>query len=131
SMVGHSAGLTEVIDRVKLVAPSRATVLITGETGTGKELVAQSVHQNSPRSSAPFVAVHCASLPATLLESELFGYEKGAFTGAQERRPGRFEAADGGTVFLDEIGEIDASTQVKLLRFLESRSFERLGSVKP
>lgn len=131
SLIGHSAGLVEVVERVKLVAPSRATVLVTGETGTGKELVAQAIHQNSPRARAPFVAVHCASLAATLLESELFGYEKGAFTGASERRPGRFEAADGGTVFLDEIGEIDASTQVKLLRFLETRSFERLGSVKP
>jgi len=116
---------------VKLVAPSRATVLLEGETGTGKELIAQAIHQNSTRARKPFVPVHCAALAANLLESELFGHEKGAFTGATERRIGRFEAADGGTLFLDEIGEIDASTQVKLLRFLETRSFERLGSSKP
>ncbi|MCD8481986.1 MAG: sigma-54 dependent transcriptional regulator [Verrucomicrobia bacterium] len=130
SIVGNSAALHSVIDKVKLVAPSRASVLITGETGTGKELIAQSLHQNSDRARAPFVAVHCAALAANLLESELFGHEKGAFTGAIDKRIGRFEAADGGTLFLDEIGEIDASTQVKLLRFLETRSFERLGSTK-
>jgi DNA-binding NtrC family response regulator len=130
-IVGNSAGLTDVIDKVKLVAPSKATVLLEGETGTGKELIAQSIHQNSDRSRQAFVPVHCAALAANLLESELFGHEKGAFTGATERRIGRFEAADGGTLFLDEIGEIDASTQVKLLRFLETRSFERLGSSKP
>ncbi len=130
-IVGKSAALQEVISKVKLVAPSKATILIEGETGTGKELIAQAVHQNSPRSKAAFVAVNCAALAPTLLESELFGHEKGAFTGASERRIGRFEAADGGTLFLDEIGEIDASTQVKLLRFLEQRSFERLGSLKP
>jgi two-component system response regulator AtoC len=129
-IVGNAKALTDVIDQVKLVAPSRATVLLEGETGTGKELIAQAVHQNSNRSRAPFVAVHCAALPASLLESELFGHEKGAFTGATERRIGRFEAADGGTLFLDEIGEIDASIQVKLLRFLETKSFERLGSSK-
>jgi two-component system response regulator AtoC len=130
-IVGNSKALEEVIEKVKLVAPSRASVLIEGETGTGKELIAQAIHQNSDRSRKPFVAVHAAALAANLLESELFGHERGAFTGATERRIGRFEAADGGTVFLDEIGEIDASTQVKLLRFLESRTFERLGSVKP
>jgi len=130
-IVGNSPGLTEVLDKVRLVAPSKATVLLEGETGTGKELIAQSIHQNSERSRQPFVAVHCAALAANLLESELFGHEKGAFTGATERRIGRFEAADGGTLFLDEIGEIDSSTQVKLLRFLETRSFERLGSSKP
>ncbi|MFT3828857.1 MAG: sigma-54 dependent transcriptional regulator [Opitutaceae bacterium] len=129
-IVGHSGRLNEVIERVKLVAPSRATVLIEGETGTGKELIAQAIHQASPRSRAPFLAVHCAALPATLLESELFGHEKGAFTGATERRVGRFEAADGGTIFLDEIGEISLSTQVKLLRFLETRAVERIGSQK-
>lgn len=129
-IVGQSPALERVLERVKLVAPSRATVLIEGETGTGKELVAQAIHQDSDRSRKPFVTVHCAALPASLLESELFGHEKGAFTGATERRAGRFEAADEGTIFLDEIGEIDASTQVKLLRFLESRSFERLGSSK-
>ncbi|MBN1404773.1 MAG: sigma-54-dependent Fis family transcriptional regulator [Opitutales bacterium] len=130
-IVGNSSAISEVIDRVKLVAPSRATVLVEGETGTGKELIAQAIHQNSDRSRAPFVAVHCAALAANLLESELFGHEKGAFTGAMEKRVGRFEGADGGTLFLDEIGEIDASIQVKLLRFLETRSIERLGSMKP
>jgi two-component system response regulator AtoC len=130
-IVGNSPALQDVIDKVTLVAPTRATVLIEGQTGTGKELIAQAIHQNSDRSRRPFVPVHCAALAANLLESELFGHEKGSFTGANERRIGRFEAADGGTLFLDEIGEIDASTQVKLLRFLESRTFERLGSVKP
>ncbi len=129
-IVGNSPRLTDVLDKVKLVAPSRATVLLEGETGTGKELIAQAIHQNSTRARKPFVPVHCAALAVNLLESELFGHEKGAFTGATERRIGRFEAADGGTLFLDEIGEIDASTQVKLLRFLETRSFERLGSSK-
>ncbi|MEO0510627.1 MAG: sigma-54 dependent transcriptional regulator [Verrucomicrobiota bacterium] len=130
-IVGNSPGLTDVLDKVRLVAPSKATVLLEGETGTGKELIAQAIHQNSERSRQAFVPVHCAALAANLLESELFGHEKGAFTGATERRIGRFEAADGGTLFLDEIGEVDASTQVKLLRFLETRSFERLGSSKP
>ncbi len=130
-ILGNSPNLQSVLETVRLVAPSKATVLIEGETGTGKELIAQAIHQNSDRSRRPFVAVHCAALAANLLESELFGHEKGAFTGATERRIGRFEAADSGTLFLDEIGEIDASTQIKLLRFLETRSFERLGSVKP
>jgi DNA-binding NtrC family response regulator len=130
-IVGNSPSLTDVLDKVRLVAPSKATVLLEGETGTGKELIAQAIHQNSERSRQAFVPVHCAALAANLLESELFGHEKGAYTGATERRIGRFEAADGGTLFLDEIGEIDASTQVKLLRFLETRSFERLGSSKP
>jgi DNA-binding NtrC family response regulator len=129
-IVGHSSSLVDVLDKVRLVAPSKATVLLEGETGTGKELIAQAIHQNSERSRQAFVPVHCAALAANLLESELFGHEKGAFTGATERRIGRFEAADGGTLFLDEIGEIDASTQVKLLRFLETRSFERLGNTK-
>jgi DNA-binding NtrC family response regulator len=129
-IIGHSGKLKDVIDRVRLVAPSKATILIEGETGTGKELIAQAIHQASPRARAPFVAVHCAALPAALLESELFGHERGAFTGATERRVGRFEAADGGTVFLDEIGEIGPEIQVKLLRFLETKSFERIGSTK-
>jgi two-component system response regulator AtoC len=130
-IIGNSASLAQVLDRVKLVAPSRAAVLLQGETGTGKELVAQSLHQNSPRSKRNFIAVHCAALASNLLESELFGHEKGSFTGATERRIGRFESADGGTLFLDEIGEIDASTQVKLLRFLDTKTFERIGSNKP
>lgn len=130
-MIGHSERLQEVIDRVKLVAPSKATILVEGESGTGKELIAQAIHQSSPRARAPFVAVHCAALSENLLESEIFGHERGAFTGATERRVGRFEAADRGTLFLDEIGEISASTQVKLLRFLETRTIERVGGTKP
>ena len=130
-IIGNSARLQEVIDRVRLVAPSRATILIDGESGTGKELIAQAVHQSSPRARGPFIAVHCAALSENLLESELFGHERGAFTGASERRIGRFESADGGTLFLDEIGEISASTQVKLLRFLETKSIERVGGSKP
>ncbi len=130
-IIGNSAALEAVIERVKLVAPSKATVLVEGETGTGKELIAQAIHQNSDRSRKPFVAVNCAALPANLLESELFGHEKGAFTGAIEKRVGRFEASNNGTLFLDEIGEIDAATQVKLLRFLETKTFERVGSIKP
>lgn len=129
-ILGESSALENVLEQVRLVAPSKATVLLEGETGTGKELIAQAIHQNSELSRGPFVPVHCAALPANLLESELFGHEKGAFTGASERRVGRFEAANGGTLFLDEIGEIDASTQVKLLRFLETKSIERLGSMK-
>lgn len=129
-IVGNSVELQKVIDRVKLVAPSKANVLIVGETGTGKERIAQAIHQNSERAQGPFVAVHCAALPANLLESELFGHERGAFTGATERRIGRFELADNGSLFLDEIGEISLTTQVKLLRFLEQREFERIGSSK-
>ena len=129
-ILGKSPALEKVLEQIQLVAPTKTTVLLTGETGTGKELVAQSIHQNSDRARGPFVAVHCAALPANLLESELFGHEKGAFTGANEKRIGRFESAHGGTLFLDEIGEIDASTQVKLLRFLESKTIERLGSSK-
>ncbi len=128
SIVAKSCRMREVIAEAERVAASKAGVMLTGETGTGKELVARLIHSRSPRAKAPFVAVHCAAIPTTLLESELFGYERGAFTGAVQRRIGRFEAADGGTIFLDEIGEIDAPTQVKLLRFLESHSFERLGS---
>jgi DNA-binding NtrC family response regulator len=130
-VVGSSAALQHSIEQVRSVASSNATVLLLGETGTGKELFAQMIHQASQRSKGPFMAVHCAAIPANLLESELFGHEKGAFTGANERRVGRFESADGGTLFLDEIGEIDATTQVKLLRFLETRSVERLGSHRP
>jgi DNA-binding NtrC family response regulator len=130
-VVGSSTALQHSIEQVRSVATSNATVLLLGETGTGKELFAQMIHQASNRAKGPFLAVHCAAIPANLLESELFGHEKGSFTGATERRVGRFESADGGTLFLDEIGEIDATTQIKLLRFLETRSVERLGSHKP
>jgi len=130
NMIGESAAMREVYDVVQQVAPTRATVLLQGESGTGKELVAKVIHQLSPRASQPMVTVHCAALAPTLLESELFGHEKGAFTGAHERRIGRFEQAQGGTLFLDEIGEIDATLQVKLLRFLGERTFERVGSNK-
>jgi DNA-binding NtrC family response regulator len=126
-IVGDSPAIREVIETIKQVAPSRATVLIEGESGTGKELVARAIHALSPRAKGPFLAVHCAALSANLLESELFGHERGAFTGAVERRQGRFELADGGTLFLDEIGEIDPSVQVKILRVLETREFERVG----
>ncbi len=127
NIIGQSPAMQEVFDTVRQVAPSRATVLILGESGTGKELVAHALHQLSPRNKSPFIAVHCAALSTTLLESELFGHEKGAFTGAAERRRGRFELADGGTLFLDEIGEIDPALQVKILRVLEERRFERVG----
>src|SRR5208282_3956922 len=122
--------MKEIFEIVQQVAPARASVLLTGESGTGKELVARAIHQLSPRARQPLVIVHCAALAPTLLESELFGHEKGAFTGAHERRIGRFEQAQGGTLFLDEIGEIDAALQVKLLRFLGERTFERVGSNK-
>src|SRR3954452_22733765 len=125
---GESAALHEVLDTIKQVAPSSANVLIEGESGTGKELAAHAIHNLSRRNKAKFVVVHCAALSPQLLESELFGHEKGAFTGAHERRIGRFEQANGGTIFLDEIGEIDPSTQVKLLRVIsEDRAFERVG----
>ena len=130
-ILGHSPKIQAVIDQVKLFSTSKATILIEGESGTGKELIAQAVHQTSPRARAPFIPVHCAALSENLLESELFGHERGAFTGAAERRIGRFESADGGTLFLDEIGEISLATQVKLLRFLETRSIERVGGSKP
>jgi DNA-binding NtrC family response regulator len=130
NMVGETPVMQEVFEIVRQVAPTRATVLLAGESGTGKELVAKAIHQLSPRAKQPLVTVHCAALAPTLLESELFGHEKGAFTGAHERRIGRFEQAQGGTLFLDEIGEIDATLQVKLLRFLGERTFERVGSNK-
>ncbi len=130
SIIGNTEVMRGVFELVQAVAPARTTVLITGESGTGKELIAKAIHNLSPRRQAPMVTVHCAALSPTLLESELFGHEKGAFTGAHERRIGRFEEAQGGTLFLDEIGEIDASTQVKLLRFLGERTFERVGSNK-
>jgi DNA-binding NtrC family response regulator len=129
-LVGHSAAMREVLEMVRQVAGSAATVLLQGESGTGKERIAKVIHQLSPRSQHPLVTVHCAALAPNLLESELFGHEKGAFTGANERRIGRFEQAQGGTLFLDEIGEIDSALQVKLLRFLGERTFERVGSNK-
>lgn len=130
NIVGNSPAMKEIIEVVQQVAPTRVTVLLLGESGTGKEIFAKAIHQLSPRAKQPFVAVHCAALAPTLLESELFGHEKGAFTGAHERRIGRFEQAQGGTLFLDEIGEIDGAIQVKLLRFLGERTFERVGSNK-
>src|SRR2546426_2487557 len=130
NIIGESPAMKEVLEVVQQVAPTRANVLLQGESGTGKELIAKVIHQLSPRAQQPMVTVHCAALAPTLLESELFGHEKGAFTGAHERRIGRFEQAQGGTLFLDEIGEIDASIQIKLLRFLGERSFERVGSNK-
>ncbi|MCX8157011.1 MAG: sigma-54 dependent transcriptional regulator [Verrucomicrobiae bacterium] len=130
NIIGASPAMQEVFETVRQVAPTRATVLIHGESGTGKELIAKAIHQLSPRARNPMVTVHCAALAPTLLESELFGHEKGAFTGAHERRIGRFEQAQGGTLFLDEIGEIDATIQIKLLRFLGERTFERVGSNK-
>lgn len=127
NIIGQSDLMRDVFETIKQVAPTQATLLIQGESGTGKELVAHAIHQFSTRSKGPFVAVHCAALSPTLLESELFGHEKGSFTGASERRQGRFEMADGGTLFLDEISEIQPSIQVKLLRVLEERQFERVG----
>ncbi len=126
-MLGKSAPMQRVFELIEQVAPTRASVLITGESGTGKELAADAVHQRSPRKDAPLIKVHCAALSESLLESELFGHEKGAFTGAAGQRKGRFELADGGTIFLDEIGEIDQATQIKILRVLQEKSFERVG----
>ena len=126
-ILGKSVAIEKVLDRVRQVADSKASVLLEGESGTGKELVARALHGLSSRKVGPFVAVHCASLSPQLLESELFGHEKGSFTGATEKRIGRFEQAQGGTIFLDEIGEIDAATQVKLLRVLGERTLERVG----
>src|SRR4051795_1603829 len=128
NIIGESPALREVLDTIRQVAPSSANVLVEGESGTGKELAAHAIHNLSRRNKAKFVTVHCAALSPTLLESELFGHEKGAFTGAHERRIGRFEQANGGTIFLDEVAEIPAATQVKLLRVIsEERAFERVG----
>lgn len=126
-IIGNAGPIQQLLALIDQVAPSRATILITGESGTGKEMVAKRVHDMSPRVNKPFMTIHCAALPENLLESELFGHEKGSFTGASGMRRGRFEDADGGTLFLDEIGEISPSTQVKLLRFLQTREFERVG----
>jgi two-component system response regulator HydG len=130
AIIGTSAPMQRVFEAIALVAPTEATVLILGESGTGKELVARAIHANSPRRGGPLITVNCAALPETLLESELFGHERGAFTGAAERRIGRFELAHGGTVFLDEIGELTPASQTKLLRVLQSQEFERVGGTK-
>ncbi len=130
-ILGEAAPIQEVLVKIEQMAPVTSTVLIEGESGTGKELVAKGIHDLSPRRGKPFIAVNCAALPETLLESELFGHEKGAFTGAAERRLGRFELSDGGTIFLDEVGEMAPATQVKLLRVLEDRTFFRVGGVQP
>ena len=127
-IVGSSIALREVLDQIRTVAPTDSTVLIEGETGTGKELIAQAIHTSSRRGNRPFVKLNCAAIPLGLLESELFGHEKGAFTGAVAQKLGRFEAADGGTLFLDEIGDIPLELQAKLLRVLQEQEFERLGS---
>src|SRR5215218_34825 len=127
TMIGNSPEMRKIYSVVEQAAPTSASVLITGESGTGKELVAQTIHQLSPRAAFPFVAINCAAIPETLLESEIFGHEKGAFTGASDRRAGCFELADRGTLFLDEIGEMTPTTQVKLLRVLQERKFRRLG----
>ena len=129
-IISESPAIRQVLALVKQVAPSSATVLIQGESGTGKELVARALHEGSPRRGRPFIRVNCAALPETLLESELFGYERGAFTGAGARKEGRFELADGGTLLLDEVGDLSAATQAKLLRVLQEGEFERLGGTK-
>ena len=131
SIVGKNARMQEIYHLIEKVAPTPASVLITGESGTGKELVARAIHINSPRANSPFISVNCAALPETLLESELFGHERGAFTGATAMRKGRFELADSGTLFLDEIGDIPLPLQAKLLRVLQERSFERVGGTRP
>jgi DNA-binding NtrC family response regulator len=130
NIIGRSAGMQEIFSTVLRVAPTRATVLLAGESGVGKDLIARAIHFHSPRRERPFVKIDCTTLPENLMESELFGYEKGAFTGANTAKPGKFEQADTGTVFLDEIGDVPASVQVKLLRVLQEREFERLGSNK-
>ena len=130
-IIGESGHMQEVLSLVRRVAPSEATVLIRGESGTGKELIAQAIHYSSPRASRPLVRLNCAALPETLLESELFGHEKGAFTGAYATRKGRFEVANGGSLFLDEIGDLPLHLQAKLLRVLQEKEFERVGSSKP
>ena len=130
NIIGKSKKMQDIFDTIQKVAPSGATVLIEGESGTGKELVARSIHFNSPRREKPFVAVNCSALAESLLESELFGHEKGAFTGAVATKKGRFELADGGTLFLDEIGELSQNLQVKMLRVLQEKAFERVGGVR-
>jgi DNA-binding NtrC family response regulator len=128
NIVGHSENMQEIFAAIERVAPTRATVLLAGESGVGKDLIARAIHFHSPRRDRPLVKINCSALPENLMESELFGYEKGAFTGANASKPGKFEQADTGTVFLDEIGDVPANIQVKLLRILQEREFERLGS---
>lgn len=130
NVIGASAPMQEVLATVERVAPTRSTVLLCGESGTGKDLIARAIHHHSPRGQRPFVKINCTAIPENLMESELFGYEKGAFTGAAQTKPGKFEQADTGTVFLDEIGDVPLAVQVKLLRILQEREFERLGSNK-
>jgi DNA-binding NtrC family response regulator len=130
NIVGYGARMQEILGAVSRVAPSRTTVLLCGESGVGKDLIARAIHHHSPRAAQPFVKINCTAIPENLMESELFGYEKGAFTGAATTKPGKFEQADGGTVFLDEIGDVPTAIQVKLLRILQEREFERLGSNK-
>jgi formate hydrogenlyase transcriptional activator len=130
-IVGESVALKVVLEEVRLVAPTDSTVLILGETGTGKELIARALHAQSKRSARPFIRVNCAAIPNSLIASELFGHEKGAFTGALQRRLGRFEAANHGTIFLDEIGELPMETQIALLRVIQEREFERVGNSQP
>ncbi|MBT8368971.1 MAG: sigma 54-interacting transcriptional regulator [Deltaproteobacteria bacterium] len=130
-IIGQSKVMRGVFNQIVKVAPKESTVLITGETGTGKELIARSIHQHSKRQDRPFIAINCAAIPEALLESELFGYEKGAFTGANIKKPGKFELADGGTLFLDEIGDMPLETQAKVLRAIEEHSIERVGAIKP
>jgi formate hydrogenlyase transcriptional activator len=130
-IVGASPALRAVLSRISKVAPSDSTVLITGETGTGKELVARAIHRRSNRASRAFVSVNCAAIPRDLIASELFGHEKGAFTGATQQRVGRFELANGGTIFLDEVGDLPAETQIALLRVLQEHEFERVGGTRP
>ena len=129
-VVGHSAGWVDAIKRATLVAPTEATVLLQGESGTGKEVMARLIHAKSPRGNRPFVAINCAALPENLLESELFGYERGAFTGAQQSKPGQVEIAAGGVLFLDEVSEMSLAAQAKFLRFLQEREFQRLGGTR-
>ncbi len=128
NIIGRSAAMREIFHTVERVAPTRATVLLAGESGVGKDMIARAIHQHSPRKNRAFVKINCTALPENLMESELFGYEKGAFTGATANKPGKFEQADGGTAFLDEIGDVPGNIQVKLLRILQERQFERLGS---
>src|SRR5438270_7057630 len=130
NIVGRSGAMQEIFSTIERVAPTRATVLLAGESGVGKDLIARAIHFHSPRRDRPFVKINCTAIPENLMESELFGYEKGAFTGASQSKPGKFELADTGTVLLDEIGDVPGSIQVKLLRILQEREFERLGSNK-